>query len=404
MNRNKEFQNDLYEGLEKLLTISEAFYSDVVSMEGVIYKMYNYRLATWADYQLPYGLEARGVMFDISDVSDPILISAAPRKFFNYEQGEDLKHHLFGFGLKMEKMDGSLISTYLHKGELYLKSKMSLMSEQSNMANLFLQKNPEYKEELKRIVNMGYTVNLELISPDNQIVVPYEKTDLIILNLRSLNDGEMMYARELTAFLKKSGDFPESLKRMVPFTDLTNTVKSGSENHEEFLNILRQEVGLEGYVIEILAPTPYLVKIKNLDYINKHYLKDGMDNDRRLFEAIIDEETDDLRSVFVDDPLSLKRISEMENKIMPIYNGLIAKVEKFFKENQHLPRKDYAMKALAEKDLKKNFISSFAINTYTGKECDYKAFAKKYRREIWNIGGELNVAQDVIPAKPMKIK
>lgn len=402
--QNKEYQKDLFQGLEKLLTLSEAFYADVVSMEDVHYKMYNYRLATWDDYKLPYGLEARGVMFDVTDKENPLLVSAAPRKFFNYEQGEDLSHHLFKFGLQMEKMDGSLISTYLHKGELYLKSKMSLMSEQSNMANAFLNTQPEFKEELKKIVNMGYTVNLELISPNNQIVVPYEKTDLIILNLRSLNNGEMMYARELTKFLQESGDFPESLKRMVPFKDLSDWKIEGEDAHKAFLDKLRQEVGLEGYVIEVLAPNPYLVKVKNLDYINKHYLKDGLDNDRRLFEAIIDEETDDLRSVFVDDPLSLKRIADMENKIMPIYNGLIAKVEAFYKENQTLPRKEYAVKANQDKELKKNFIVSFAMNVYLGQEPDYKTFAKKYRREIWGIGGQPEVAKDIVPAKPMKIK
>jgi hypothetical protein len=65
------------------------------------------------------------------------LVSLPPEKFFNYEEGFGRKqfHERGRFGDKMEKMDGTLISTFLHKTaskeqELPLTSKQVLEAMQ----------------------------------------------------------------------------------------------------------------------------------------------------------------------------------------------------------------------------------------------------------------------------------
>jgi len=72
------------------------------------------------------------------DPNNVQLVSLPLEKFFNYEEGFGRKqfHERGRFGDKMEKMDGTLISTFLHRISskeqiLRLKSKQSLTSKQA---------------------------------------------------------------------------------------------------------------------------------------------------------------------------------------------------------------------------------------------------------------------------------
>ena len=65
-------------------------------------------------------------------------------------------------------------------------------------------------------------------------------------------------------------------------------------------------------------------------------------------EAVLEEATDDLRTLFHDDPLVIKMIEEMELFVEHKYNSLVSTVEAFYTENKDLERKEYAIKGQAE--------------------------------------------------------
>ncbi|CAF4276319.1 unnamed protein product, partial [Rotaria magnacalcarata] len=74
-------------------------------------------------------------MFNITNPKNVQLVSLPLEKIFDYEEGFGQKqfHEHGRFGDKMEKMDGTLISTFLHgraSKEVRLKSKQSLTSNQ----------------------------------------------------------------------------------------------------------------------------------------------------------------------------------------------------------------------------------------------------------------------------------
>ena len=134
--------------------ILDAFYFDDQKDDktGKTYRIFNYRLASYTSFQKQDAKNCRGTMFDITDINKPILVSLPLEKFFNYEEGVGEKEHIrHRFVDKMEKLDGSLISTYhiysdgKDKKELLFnigfKSKGSIKSAQANEATKIIQSN-----------------------------------------------------------------------------------------------------------------------------------------------------------------------------------------------------------------------------------------------------------------------
>ncbi|CAF4435792.1 unnamed protein product, partial [Adineta steineri] len=130
----------------------------------------------------------------------------APEKFFYYTEGFGRQqfHERGRFGDKMEKMDGTLISTFLHRTAsneqvLRFKSKQSLTSKQVTESMQLLVGN--FKSELEQLVHLNYTVNMEYTSPSNHVVVSYSEARLTILSIRSHVDGQTLFGSQLKAFL-----------------------------------------------------------------------------------------------------------------------------------------------------------------------------------------------------------
>ncbi|CAF0989645.1 unnamed protein product [Didymodactylos carnosus] len=133
-----------YSNLMSLVEDDHGFYFKDCELDSCRYRIFNYHLPTWSSFQKPSALECRGIMYDITN--DPRLVCLPPQKFFNYEEG-DRKHALGQLGDKMMKIDGSLISTYLHQNkELRLKSKASVTSTQAHCAMQLL--TGKFKEEV----------------------------------------------------------------------------------------------------------------------------------------------------------------------------------------------------------------------------------------------------------------
>ncbi len=376
-------EKQTYENLMKLVEKDEAFFFKDFKFDEQIYRIFNYRLASWTSFhENPSAKDCRGIMFDITNKDDVKLSSFPPGKFFNYEEG-NVNHANYKIGDKMEKMDGSLISTYLHKGQLYLKSKMSLFSDQAQAANDLLSSNEKLSHELKKIQDMGYTTSLEFTSPNNPIVITYTEDKLTVLSIRSHENGQNLFASKLKEFLMKH-DFSECLKNLVSYQNLSKE----KIDQEKFMNEIRQEEKGEGYVFEIIVNDDpkdyqsYLVKGKNLKYIALHHTKDSVNSNKKLFEAIVREASDDLRALFANDEYVLQRIQAMEDNVKPVYNHIVQTVEKFNTDNKSLSKKEFALKAIDE--LPRAY-QSLAINLYIGRENDYKTFAIKHQKDIFKI-------------------
>ena len=385
------FAQKTYNNLMDLIKNDESFFFKDFNLQDKTYRIMNYHLASWTSFQSPSALNCRGIMYDVTDPTNVKLVSLPPEKFFNYEEG-GVDHTKGKFGDKMVKMDGSLISTYTHEGEIYFKSKGSLFSSQALDAMKLVSKeeHSSFKEELKKLVDMGYTVNLEYTSPENRIVVPYQEEKLTVLSVRSHLDGQNYFATKLKKLLDQHGLHTVKSNMVVH-----ESLHDKPLEHSKFVDDVRAEQEGEGYVVEIVIDESisYLTKIKNLKYIALHHTKDSVNSPKRLFEAVIEEGTDDLRSMFADDPYVLNKVEEMEKLVQPIFNHIIKTVEGFCEENKELSRKDYAIKAKSEHPEYMGML----MNAYLNQPIDYKTFAKKHRKDIFGIEDTPEVDMEEMP-------
>ena len=357
-------QTELYRNLMALVSNNEAFYHQDFTLGGHIVRIFNYRLASYTDFCAPDALECRGHMFNLDSEKNVVeMLSWPPEKFFNYRENDfTMDLDLTQVDEVYDKLDGSLISSYVIDGQLMLKSKGSVSSDQAQDAMKWLMENPAFCERIRTATVNGFTVNCEWIGQNNRIVIGYSETCLKVLSVRSRTDGSYVSYNDVLIMLgvdnvvqRKAVSDPHAFVESVP--DMTDDI--------------------EGFVVKM--KTGQRFKLKTTLYKNLHHCKDSVNNPRRLFEAILDEGIDDLRSLFYTDVVAMKMIDEMQDFVNHKYNHMVALVETFYAANKHLDRKDYAVKGQSELD---RLYFGLAMTMYLGKAVDFKAFMKSKYKEL----------------------
>lgn len=363
-----KLQQEIFDSLMRLVEKDESFfYSDQV-LSGHLYRIFNYRLASYTQWLEPYALESRGITFMLDDNEQAVALVSWPfEKFFNLHENPFTMDLDLDNPLEVhEKMDGSLISSMYMVGEsrVWLKSKGSLFSEQAQAANKLLA--TEEYEILQEFVDdlvmaMDYTVIMEYTAPDNRIVVAYDKPGLTVLGVRDNQTGKYIPLETFTL----------SEARRFFVRDIVDEV----HDTEEFVKTIADMQHIEGFVIR--CNNGQRVKIKGDWYAKLHHIKDSINSQRRLFEAVVYDTIDDVRAQFYDDAQAMALIEDMEEKVSTIYNHMVDTVERFYERNKKMERKDYAI--LGQEELDKALFG-LAMNKYLGKEVDYKAFMVKNRK------------------------
>jgi hypothetical protein len=216
------------------------------------------------------------------------------------------------------------------------------------------------------------------------VVLFYFESKLSVLSIRCHSNGDTLFGDQLISFLREN-HFSTILENIVSFKTVSKSI-----THQELIESIRQETEGEGYVVEIILSNQksYLVKIKTEKYLRLHHPKFNCCSSQHFFQCVIYEQTDDLRSLFINAKEILEKIQTMEEKVRPIYNQLVQSVELFYEENKSLSRKDYAIKASNTPQLK--IYMPLMINLYLGKENDYKKFSINHMKDLFNINDEID--------------
>jgi RNA ligase len=135
-------------------------------------RIYNYSAKTqYERYWNPTTLHCRGLVLDAQH--QPI---ARPLpKFFNLAEHQGTLPD--GMPTLYEKLDGSLILLFFYDGEWLLASRGSFTSDQAQRARILLSR---YKTQLEAL-DLSYTYLLEVIYPENRIVVDYGSAERLVL-------------------------------------------------------------------------------------------------------------------------------------------------------------------------------------------------------------------------------
>lgn len=346
----------LYKNLMKLASNDESkfFFRDSVTSLGTKVRIFSYHIASYSDWLLPDAMESRGIMFEVNDKEQPVRIMSRPmQKFFNLNENPlamnlDLTQIMF----YMRKEDGSLISTYEDQGYLFLKSKTSISSDQVLQASGWLnhQDQRDFRQALLDLAMQGYTTNMEWVSPQNRIVLGYEKSKLVVLNVRNNETGEYLN--------------PQDLFRITAFREHTVEMYDAPKDPESWVSETRASEGIEGYVA-VMPDT--LFKLKTDWYCSLHHTKDSINNAKRLWECCSENATDDLRQMFETDPLAIERINEFDDKYANAFSEALSFVRSFYDKNRGKDRKSFAIEGqIQTKDADKRHFFGLIMLTYNG--------------------------------------
>ena len=308
--------DQLYQNLVKLSTHTKSFYYVDQYRHNKTYRIFLNRYVESTEWQLPNAEESRGIMYEIENDQPICIVSRPMQKFFNKDE---IKKEYSTPKYVMNKIDGSLISTYIVNDRIYLKSKGSIQSDHVYKAEKYLESNQELYNILLEYELSGYTVNLEYINPISKyrIVIGYPEEKLIILNCRHRETGEYI-------------SFDQ-----IPFNHHAGLVNSAE------LETVKDQIGIEGYVVIDTNNNWY--KLKTDWYISRHRAKDYINQLSKFIELVITEESDDIYQLIIDQPEIYNQLKLIESKVKQLINSIIQTVQTFYISNQHSSRKDYAI-------------------------------------------------------------
>jgi len=225
------------------------------------------------NYEDAFIREARGIAFLKSTGK---IISRPFHKFFNLGERDETDIDVMNYiGAQVaEKLDGSMI----HALDLPQGPRLATragITDVSLKAERFIAANAVYQDFIHDMVKFGFTPIFEFVSPDNKIVINYQKPRLVLLAIRNRFIGE--YATHLEKNLQGYEGIP------LP------KVWDGTSIEE-----IRAWEGQEGVVVTLV--NGHRVKIKADAYVRLHRYIDIMKSDRHFVIARLSENWDDIYS------------------------------------------------------------------------------------------------------------
>lgn len=330
--------------MKQLVDTHDEFYITEQSYLGATYHIFNYRLCSYNDFN-DISMECRGSMFRVDE--SPVLVCRPMKKFFNLQE---ILNNSETFPIKtplriFNKIDGSLISTFINSnGDVDFKSKGSLYSEHAQKARELFNQSFKNYDRIIELTRMGYTVNLELVSPNFQIVIPYEEETLKILNIIDNETGEY-------------------LQDSIIETEIT--IPTG--NFQEWIeNVFKDTRNIEGYVVEYELGAFY--KLKTYKYIHVHNIKSYISNKKNIAEAVLLGHIDDVYETLKNCPDETKQIQMVENEFKTIHNHIMENITNYYEKNKDLERKPFAIKAKKELN---NVEFKGVMSLFSGKSLNY---------------------------------
>ena len=259
--------------------------------------------------------EFRGITFSRKTGE---VVSRPFHKFFNvgeHEETEEEKLSNREF-VAREKLDGTMLHPVLINGEVKLLTQKAFKNPQTEKGEELLKKDEKLYRAVKELLQKGYTPILELISPQFQLVIPYDREELILTELRQNRTGEYLL-EERENELKEMG-----FKTPPKLTGKLHELKRKIENAEM----------IEGYVLKDLTvkePFPLFAKLKSPWYHSHHYAFTYLHNipDHKLFNLFLQGKADDIFTAVLNRELRQKKQKRLE-KMVSLYRTLVEAAEK----------------------------------------------------------------------------
>lgn len=288
--------------------------------------------------------ECRGIMFDKSSGK---VICRPMQKFFNYGEMEE-PFDVKSSHVILNKLDGSMISPFVlpHHGLVY--GTKAGVSDVSKMVTSYVNSgNKKYNDFSEYLISSGYTPCFEYCSPDNQIVIMYDKPELTFLCARHMVSGEYLDINETQELCSKFN---------IPHVTTYGQV----HDIDSFIENVRTLKNVEGFVVRF--HDGFSQKFKADDYIAAHNVVTDTMAERRMFQYAFNDTIDDLYPVMPEG--HKKRLEEFHKQYSEILNRKIREISSFVTNYKNTDKKMF-YDMVKDKPLAKAYMRIFSMDKPT---------------------------------------
>ena len=221
--------------------------------------------------------ECRGIIFD-NQTGD--ILRRPYHKFFNVnERPETQDVPLYEDHIILEKLDGSMIAPFFNRGVLVFGTKMGA-TDVAKPVEEFVNRNPEYIDFSRDMVDAGMTPIFEWCSRKQRIVLDYPEDQLILTAIRVMETGRYLPLDSLHGNANVYG---------IPVLRSFGIRK----DMDSFIEYTRDLKDTEGFVVRF--NNGHMVKLKCDWYVQIHKAKEKILQDRHIVELILDQKLDDVK-------------------------------------------------------------------------------------------------------------
>lgn len=272
-------------------------------------------------------LECRGLKFG----KDGRLLARPFHKFFNL--GERERPESIDWTaphVVLAKLDGSMVHPCMVKGELTFMTRMGVTPQSKAALSIA---DDSVLRLSKYGLDAGMTVLFEFTSPDNRIVIGYDKPGLTLLAVRDNRTGRYLQHAELLALADRFG---------VPLIE--SLPPSGDTGR--FATAARDESGIEGYVI--VFDNGHRLKLKTAYYALRHKALSGLALEKNVLGWVADDAVDDVVPLLA--PTLADRLRDYQQTVVRGVNTHLEQVAAFVDRHRMLGRREFAQAAQGRLD------------------------------------------------------
>ena len=305
-----------------------------ISLEGGIrlldqggYQVLDYNFVEKDTFDSPFALECRGLKF----ASDGRLIARPFHKFFNLGEKEQPENiDLSEPHVVQEKRDGSMVHPCLLDGALVFMTRKG----KTDHADLALSHaSPAVLDLCAHLLEGGITPMFEFTSPQNRVVVAYERPEIVLLAARDMTSGAYLPFTELQALATRFA---------IPLVQSHGAIS----DLPRFVETARGLEGEEGYVIAF--DSGHRIKLKADAYVLRHRALDGMRFEKVVLAWIAEGAVDDVLPILRPD--AAEALTEYASTVEQSLSAHETRLQTFWATHRGLDRKSYALAAQSEID------------------------------------------------------
>ena len=231
-----------------------------------------------ADFNIELVRECRGIILDETDGFRPVCVPFF--KFGNY--GEPYADDIDWNTAKVqEKIDGSMIKVWHHKGEWRVSTNNTINAEsagtdnhEDTFMNVFHRAWSRTGKQFSEL-NPDYTYMFELVSPQTRVVIPYSETKLFHTGTRDINTLQEL---DIDIGVEKPKIFS-----IATIEACVEAARRLDKYHEGFV---------------VVDSRWRRVKVKSPLYVAIHHILNNISSEKRIIDLIVSGEDAEVISYF----------------------------------------------------------------------------------------------------------